>query len=176
MAGFEAVVVAGGESKRLGGRPKAELEVAGTSLRRRAMQAVSDATVVQVVGPEVDGGPVAAVASALDEVQSRVVVVLACDMPLVTRETVARLIEPLTDETEAALLVDADGRQQYLAGAYLTEALRRRLDEVGEPRGASMHRLVEGLRVSEVAEQSGEALDCDTWDDVTRANELLEGR
>jgi molybdopterin-guanine dinucleotide biosynthesis protein A len=174
VTGYEAIVLTGGRSSRLGGTSKADLVVAGTSLHERAVAAVQAADRVQVVGPEVRGGPVAALASALPGVAAAVTVVLACDMPLLTRSTVARLVAAVGD-LEAAMLVDDDGRRQYLAAAYRTDVLRARVAGLGSPEGTSMRALVGGLRVAEVRAQSGEALDCDTWEAVRRATVLLEG-
>lgn len=174
VTGFEAIVLTGGRSSRLGGTSKADLVVAGTPLHERAVAAVRAAERVRVVGRAVRGGPVAALASALPEVNAAITVVLACDMPLLTSATVARLVGAVAD-LDAAMLVDDDGRRQYLAAAYRTGVLRARVAGLGSPEGASMRALVEGLRVAEVRAQPGETLDCDTWDAVRRAAALLEG-
>ncbi|MGH3384489.1 MAG: molybdenum cofactor guanylyltransferase [Nocardioidaceae bacterium] len=179
MTTFDAVVLTGGRAERLGGTPKADLVVAGTSLRDRALAAVSGAERVQVVGPEVRGGPVAALASALPRVGAPLVVVLACDMPLLGAPAVARLVAAVGEgvgEADGAMLVDDGGRQQFLAAAYRTASLRSAIGALDDPDGASMRALVGGLRVHEVTAQAGEALDCDTWSDVRRATALLEER
>ena len=176
MAGFDAIVVAGGRGSRLGGADKAAIVVAGRNLLQRARDAVAGADRVTVVGPETAGGPVAAVAAGLAGGGAAVTVVLACDMPLVTRETVARLRAALDGGSEAALLTDESGRRQFLAGAYDTAALRRAIRRVGAPDGRAMRDLMAHLRVHEVSAQPEEAVDCDTWADVRRASMLLEER
>lgn len=175
---FDALVLSGGRGRRLGGVAKAEVAVAGHTLLERAHAAVAEAGAVVDLGPEVPGGPVAAVAAGLRRVTADVVVVLACDMPLVTPRTVARLVDTVADDTacDGAVLVDADGRRQYVAAAYRGEALRVAVRSVEPVQDAAMRRLVRGLRLTDVRAHADEAMDCDTWSDVRRAVELLEGR
>jgi molybdopterin-guanine dinucleotide biosynthesis protein A len=59
-ADFDAVVLAGGRSSRLGGSPKALLQLDGSTLLRRTLEAVRGSRRIAVVGPdellaEVDG-------------------------------------------------------------------------------------------------------------------------
>jgi molybdopterin-guanine dinucleotide biosynthesis protein A len=177
---FDAIVLTGGRGERLGGVDKAAVRVAGATLLERARAAVRDAATTTVVGAEVPGGPVAGVSAGLRRASADVVVVLACDMPLVSADTVGRLVAALgsdhdpADPVDAALLTDGDGRRQYLAAAYRTRALREALGSLGAPEGQSMRRLVRGLRVREVPAHSDEAMDCDTWPDVQRAARRLE--
>jgi molybdopterin-guanine dinucleotide biosynthesis protein A len=191
---FDAIVLSGGRGTRLraggaggageagvvsgAGVVKANLVVAGATLLERAREAVGDARTTVVVGAEVPGGPVAGIAAGLHSVHAGVVVVLACDMPLVSRDTVARLTGVLADDDacQGALLSDERGRRQYLAAAYRTAALRDAVAALGPPADRSVRRLVEGLRLREVAAHPDEAMDCDTWPDVDRAARLLEGR
>ena len=51
-ADFDAVVLAGGRSSRLGGRPKALLQLDGSTLLRRTLEAVRGAGRIAVVGPD----------------------------------------------------------------------------------------------------------------------------
>lgn len=178
---FDAIVLTGGRSSRLGGTAKAGLMVGGRPLVDHAVAAVADARTVTVVGPEIGGGPAAALASALPQGSAPVVVVLACDMPLLGPETVRRLVAAADlgcasgdPGTDGAWLVDQAGHSQYLAAAYRRAALARRVAGLDRVDGTSMRRLVEGLRMHDVAAQAEEALDCDTWADVERARTLLE--
>ena len=175
---FDAIVLSGGRGSRLGGVDKGAVEVGGAALLARARAAVAAAGTTVVVGAEVGGGPVHALAAGLRQVNAAVVVLLACDMPLVTAATVARLRETLDADPDAqgVLLADADGRQQYLAGAYRTAALRATVRGLGSTADLSMRRLVEGLRLRPIPAQADEAMDCDTWADVRRAAERLEDR
>ncbi|WP_082099102.1 molybdenum cofactor guanylyltransferase [Demequina iriomotensis] len=96
--GWDSVIVAGGRGSRLGGVSKPDLEVGGRALLDRALDAVSGAAAVVIVGgPRRDGvrwtvespagsGPAAAVAAGLAElsrgrVPSAVTVVLGVDTP-----------------------------------------------------------------------------------------------
>lgn len=175
---FDAIVLTGGRGRRLGGVAKADLEVAGRPLLDRARDAVAQARSTIVVGPDVPGGPVAGLAAGLAHVRSDMVVLLACDMPLVSPDTVARLTGALAQaaDCDGVLLTDDRGRRQYLAAAYRSASLQAAVRELGPPAGQSMRRLVEGLRLREVAAHSDEAMDCDTWPDVDRAVRLLEER
>jgi molybdopterin-guanine dinucleotide biosynthesis protein A len=199
MQSYDAVVLAGGSGRRLGGVDKAEIAIGSRPLLERALAAVATADRVVVVGPSrttaaglitvreepPGGGPVAAVAAGLSEVESGVVVLLACDMPFVTAAVVQQLVavvrgeagrEPPNTAADVAMLVDPAGRRQFLAGAYRVGPLRRALERLGSPAGASMRQLVDGLTVTEVTTDPEVTLDCDTWADVHHSRELLEGR
>ena len=181
-----AVVLAGGTGRRLGGVDKAAVRVAGRTLLESALAATVGIADVVVVGPPgaatppvrtvreepAGGGPAAGVLAgvrALDGAST--VLVLAVDMPRVTPATVARLTAALHDagpDTDGALLHDV--RRQPLCGVYRVAAL---LDAApDDPHGLPVHRLVDRLRVVEVAALPGEAHDVDTWAD---AAELEQG-
>lgn len=180
---YDAVVLAGGAARRLGGADKAELRIGGQRLIDRVLGALEGAECIVVVGPKraVDApvlwtredpagaGPVAALAAGLELVQSPIVVVLAVDLPFVREETVARLVAAVGDG-DGALLVDGEGRDQMLAGAYRAAALRARIVALEEARGTSMRSLIEGLALARVIDERA-ATDCDTWDDVAAAEE-----
>lgn len=97
---FNAIVLAGGRSSRLGGTDKASLMFDGGTLLARTLAAVEGAGAVVVVGPFDPGelpdgvrsaredppfsGPAAAIAAGLDALAPdavRYTAVLACDMP-----------------------------------------------------------------------------------------------
>jgi molybdopterin-guanine dinucleotide biosynthesis protein A len=198
MQRFDAVVLAGGGARRLGGLDKAALTIGRVPLLDRALEAVAGASRIVVVGPEravpsgvlvvsdrpPGGGPVSALAAAVSTLRSALVVVLACDMPFVTAAVVERLVaaggvldhDPDVGRVDGALLVDGDGRRQYLAAAYRVPALTRALGDAGPPHGQSMRSLVRRLTVAEVAANPGETLDIDTWADAARSRALLEDR
>ncbi|MGO4494169.1 molybdenum cofactor guanylyltransferase, partial [Arthrobacter sp. 2YAF22_2] len=54
---YDAVILAGGRSSRLGGVPKAQLRVDGATLLERSLQAASGARRTVVVGPDPGGLP-----------------------------------------------------------------------------------------------------------------------
>ncbi|OJX62238.1 MAG: hypothetical protein BGO95_03165 [Micrococcales bacterium 73-13] len=163
-----AIVVAGGRATRLGGIDKPGLVVAGRTLLEHAVAAAeSVADEVVVVGPEVQGGPVAAIAAALPRLSADLVLVLAADLPFAER-LVAALARADVADADGAIVVDGEDREQWLAALYRTAALRDGLAALGEPAGAPLRRLVGGLDLVPVAVAPGEALDIDTWEDYER--------
>jgi molybdopterin-guanine dinucleotide biosynthesis protein A len=144
-APYTAVVLAGGRAARLGGQAKPQLEVGGRPILTRVLDAVADAGTRIVVGPPQPappdvvlvreqppgGGPVAALRAALPAVSDDVVVLLAGDLPFLTRAVVAGLRERLTGD--GVLVVDDTGRDQLLLGAWRTAALRVAVPPVDGP-------------------------------------------
>jgi len=184
-----AVVLTGGGGVRLGGVDKHSIEVAGQTLLEHALEVTATDGIdeVVVVGPEVPtsrpvrfaredpagGGPAAGLLAGLEELR-RVhgdlperIVALAVDMPLVTRQTIHRLLATLDDATEGVLLVDEGGRRQPLCAAYRAAALvASRPATWTSTFGLPMRRLLFGLRLVEVPAEDGEAYDIDTWEDL----------
>ena len=191
-----AVVLTGGTGVRMGGVDKAALEVGGTPLLEHALAATAAADETVVVGGQVatsrpvlwtvedppHGGPAAGLLAGVDRLTQTpdLVAVLAVDMPHVHEGTFARLLAALgvggppegqlerqLDGLDGAVLVDAQGLRQTLAGVYRHGALSaaRR----GMPRdvhGLSMRRLVGRLRLAEVPGLADETRDVDTWQDL----------
>jgi molybdopterin-guanine dinucleotide biosynthesis protein A len=194
MADYDALVLAGGAGRRMGGVDKAAIELGDETLLDRALAAAVGAHRIIVVGRRrrlptgvlaacenpPGGGPVAAIEAGLALVTRTLAVVLACDMPLLTAEHVTRLVDVLRSpehaETEAAMYVDDTGRRQPLAGAYRVAALRRTLPTLQPTTGVAVHRLVSPLTVAEIPADPGTTADCDTWVDVARSRTLLEDR
>jgi molybdopterin-guanine dinucleotide biosynthesis protein A len=187
--GYDAVILAGGRSSRLGGRPKAELAVAGRTLLETTLDAVADAQHVVVVGGRIPegsralgaredppfSGPAAAIAAGIDALESAagrgdpsgIVVVLACDMPRVASVVPLLLDAAGSGAADGVLAVDG-GRIQYLAGAFRRAALRRAADPLtpGALEGLSVKRLIGGLNTRTVAVPEGATHDVDTWSDA----------
>jgi molybdopterin-guanine dinucleotide biosynthesis protein A len=194
MADFDALVLAGGAGRRLGGVDKAGIDVGDRTLLDRAFATVAAAHRIVVVGrrrtlpPGVlaacenppGAGPVAAVEAGLAVVTRAVVVVLACDMPLVTGEHVRRLVDELAspdrEQSDAVMYVDEGGWRQPLAAAYRVPALRRTLATLQPTTGVAVRRLIGPLTVAEIPADPGTTADCDTWADVARTRTLLEDR
>lgn len=174
-----AIVLAGGRGSRLGGADKAAVEIDGRPLVDRLIAAVEGNEPVVVVGPPTlerpgvvvvredppFGGPVAAIAAALDALGASAAEtwLLACDLP-----RAARIVEllgraPLPQGVDGLALVDADGRTQWLAGRYRVAALRRAIAALPKVDGASMRALLEPLGITTVPDRGGAALDLDTW-------------
>jgi molybdopterin-guanine dinucleotide biosynthesis protein A len=181
-ASYDAVVLAGGSGRRLGGVDKPALRVGSASLLDRVLAAVADASTVVVVGPErgteravkwtreepPGGGPVAALSAGLPYVAAPLVAVLAADLPFIDAATLDRLRAAVGD-ADGALLVDEDGRDQLLVGVWRTASLRAALPD--EVEGARLGAVLGGLsavRVSVVATPAP-WFDCDTEADLTTA-------
>ncbi|GAB3988732.1 NTP transferase domain-containing protein [Nocardioides marmoraquaticus] len=180
------VVLTGGTGRRLGGADKAGLTVGGRSLLSRALSAASGLGPVVVVGPFLTGvpatfvredppggGPAAALlagVAALPEVD--LVVVLAVDMPLVASATLERLVGAV-GPGDGALLVDGDGREQYLCAAYSRAALLAAAP--ADVDGLPLRRLVAGLSLAPVPAVGDEALDVDTPGDLDLVRRLAGG-
>ncbi|MDJ0335173.1 NTP transferase domain-containing protein [Salinibacterium sp. G-O1] len=182
---FDAVVLAGGRSSRLGGHPKSALIFEGETLLQHTLNAVQDARQIVVVGePGATavspatvvvredppfGGPVAAIAAGLAAATgdtSEWVVLLACDMPFVAQAVPVLLANA---DHDGALAVDADGREQYLLACYRRAALDDALNlQDGAVTGMSVRQLIAGLTTTLVTVPAGSSTDIDTWDDAAR--------
>ena len=178
---FDAVVLAGGRSSRLGGTAKATLEIDGRSLLDLTLDAVTDARCTVVVGDvsappgtlvtrefPAFGGPAAGIAAGLEVLDSGadLTLVLACDMPRVG-EVVAALLA-----AGAGIAVD-DGREQYLAGLYPSVALRRSVSSrpgAAPVDGRSVRSLLATIEATlplpRVPVPAGSTHDIDTWTDA----------
>lgn len=191
LAPFDAVVLAGGRARRLGGIDKPALEIGGRPLVARVADAVGHASRIIVVGPYRPGlrgvtvtredppgaGPVAAIAAGLTHAAAPQVALLAGDLPFLTRAAVDALREAAAGRP-GAVLVDADAREQWLLGVWDGRALR---EAVRSYRGSAVRGLLAPLgprRVRLAVPEEGPApwFDCDTADDVTAARESQRGR
>lgn len=183
---FDAVVLAGGSGRRLGGVDKPALDVGGSTLLDRVLRAVEGAGAVVVVGPPRDlpphvvqlredppgGGPAAALAAGLGAVAAPAVAVLAADLPQVSVALVTALRAAAAGH-DGALLVDDDGRDQVLTGVWSTAILRAAA--AGQDlHGRPLRAVLGGLDVVRVP-AAGLGLrgwaDCDTPQDLRRARE-----
>jgi molybdopterin-guanine dinucleotide biosynthesis protein A len=189
--GLGAVVLTGGSAVRFQGVDKASIELGGATLLEHVLEALAAVPDVVVVGAEVvtsrpatflredppGGGPAAGLLAGLagfPRAPARVVV-LAVDMPLVTADTVRRLVDAAGEDGEdGALLVDAGGRRQYLCAVYRTEALLAAAPPLEAQHGLAVRRLVGRLRLAEVPAVAGEAADVDTWEDLLALRARME--
>ncbi len=195
MRSYDAVVLAGGGARRLGGLDKPAQEVGGASLLDRVLAATADAQRTVVVGPErvtarqvlwtveapAGGGPVAALAAGLRLVTAARMLLLAADLPFLEQGTVHALLDALGSGagpgpagSDGALLVDEHGRDQLLVGVWRTAALRAALPEAVD--GARLGLVLGGLEavrvsVPTVAGRPAPWTDCDTDEDLRRARE-----
>ncbi|MFE9311422.1 NTP transferase domain-containing protein [Streptomyces sp. NPDC006706] len=191
----DAVVLAGGAARRLGGADKPGLRVGGRALLDRVLAACADAdTTVVVADPRptarpvrwareepAGAGPLAALDAGLRHTTADHVVVLSADLPFLERDTVRRLLTALrAGWADGVLLTDAGGRDQPLVAAYRAQALRRALaalaraaSEGGSVRdgaltGLPLRRLTAALDLTRVPDDVA-SFDCDTWDDIVIA-------
>jgi molybdopterin-guanine dinucleotide biosynthesis protein A len=160
---FDAIVLAGGAARRMGGVDKTALEIDGVRILDRVVAGLADASTVSIVGPEVSGGPVAAIASALPRLEAPVVVTLAGDQPWIG-PAVPLLVDGLADADVAVLA--ADGRRHYLAAAWRTSSLRAAIDALDSPVNAPVRALLEGRAVIEVPDTGGWSRDVDSPADL----------
>ncbi|WP_445280069.1 NTP transferase domain-containing protein [Streptomyces sp. DSM 118148] len=186
-APYDAVVLAGGAARRLGGADKPAVRVGGRSLLDRVLTACSGAaTTVVVAGARPTarpvrwareepsgGGPVAALEAGLRLTTAEYTAVLSADLPFLEAATVRRLLTALRDTgADGALLTDAEGRDQPLVAAYRTAALRRELAALaaghGGLTGLPLRRLTGALQLTRVPDPLA-SFDCDTWDDIADA-------
>ncbi len=178
---FDAIILAGGSARRLGGADKPAVQIGASSMLEHALAAVGDADQVIVVGPRRSvsravlfcqeqppgGGPVAALATGAIAVRAPVVLILAADMPAIG-PAVALLVAAV-GTADCAVLTDADGRRNFLAAAWRTAALRDALAGLPVLAGAPARSLYRAARINEVADLGGWSRDCDTWADVVAA-------
>jgi len=169
-----AVVLAGGRGARMGGVDKPRLRLGGATLLERAVSAARAAghDPVVVVGPEVGGGPAAALVAGLAGLTAREVLVLAGD--LVRPDAVLRLLAGAMPGRDGAVLIDSAGREQWLAARLRTEALRAAIARLPGPvEGAPLRSLLGGLDLARVPADEGVIADVDTWEDYERAKERI---
>lgn len=184
---YDAVVLAGGGARRLGGVDKPGVRVGGRPLLDRVLAACADAlTTVVVAEPRTTarpvtwaredppgGGPLAALDAGLRHTTAEQVVVLSADLPFLDERTVRRLLSALrAGGADGALLTDADGRDQPLVAAYRATVLRRELAALTRENdgltGLPLRRLTGALGLTRVPDPVA-SFDCDTWDDIATA-------
>ena len=186
---FNAVILAGGRSSRLGGVPKQGLVFHHDTLLQRALAAAAGAARTAVVGPDTGhsvpgvlfcreepefAGPAAAISAGLDALardghEAEFTLVLACDMPLVRDAVEALVAAMVSANADGAMARAEDGRLQPLAGFYRTAALKTSAAQLSS-RGAlingSVRSLLASLEVQPVTVPAGSTADVDTWDDA----------
>lgn len=178
---YDAVILTGGRSSRLGGQSKGSLRKDGATLLDRILAAAHGARRIVVVGDdEVPsgvlrtrehppfGGPAAAIAAgrALLRVEpSDYTLVLACDVPDAAGAVDALLAHPVGPH--GSIAIDADDRDQYLLALYASEQLDAAISTASHA-NASVRSLVQMLELERVRVPIGSTDDVDTWDDAER--------
>ncbi|TXR96523.1 molybdenum cofactor guanylyltransferase [Streptomyces sp. col6] len=189
MTAYDAIVLAGGAAKRLGGADKPGLRVGGRALLDRVLAACADAGTTVVVGdrrPTVrpviwarevphGGGPLAALDAGVRHTSAKSVLVLSADLPFLGADTVRVLVagSGREDGVDGALCSDEDGRDQPLVAVYRAEPLRRELAllaaEHGGLAGLPLRLLTGELTLRRVKAAPLASFDCDTWEDIASA-------
>lgn len=169
----EAFILVGGRSSRLG-RDKALERVGDKTLAERALRVVQEALpevkISFVAGSElgfaveatrldtpfvfdlIEGrGPLGGLHAALMHATADWVFILACDLPFVSSDVIARLAEHTNDpSTEFTVILpeQPDGRLQPLCGFYNVAASKLLVDEIiHRPRPSPpMHEIIQQLR------------------------------
>ena len=178
---FDAVILAGGRATRLGGIDKSALLLSGQRLVDRVVLAARNvgAQRVVAVGPDSSGtmadavlreepefsGPLAAIAAALKEVRSDWVMILACDLqhPQRLASTLASSLTPAALAGDGAVLHDADGRTQWLAGIYNSQRLRDLCTALGpDIINAPVRRVLGELKLERLPVDNETSSDIDT--------------
>ncbi|WP_326737362.1 NTP transferase domain-containing protein [Streptomyces sp. NBC_01022] len=188
MTAYDAIVLAGGAAKRLGGADKPGVRVGGRALLDRVLGACTGAGTTVVVGgrrptaravtwareePQ-GGGPLAALGAGVRHTKAEHVLVLSADLPFLGADTVGSLLEAADQrDAEGAVCTDQDGRDQPLVAVYRAEPLRRELaliaTEHGGLAGLPLRLLTHELTLSRVAADPLASFDCDTWEDIASA-------
>lgn len=197
-SGVSAAILAGGRARRLGGADKASLQIGGSRIIDRqlaVLRAIADdvllvgadpsryqAFQIPIVPDAIPGmGALGGVYTALQAARHDVVVVLACDLPFVSRELLERLIVELLEEDDIVMPRSARGLEP-LCAVYrkrILGTIRARID-----RGALQISDLGGeLRVHELARDVVMAYDVDgrlfanvnTPHDYMRALAWVEG-
>ncbi|MEU6862560.1 NTP transferase domain-containing protein [Streptomyces sp. NPDC046876] len=191
MSSYDAIILAGGAARRLGGADKPGLSVGGRTLLDRVLDACADADATVVVGGRrpttrpvrwtqedpPGAGPVAALDAGLRQTTADLVLVLSADLPFLDRPTVQALLTApggAHGGADGALLRDRSGHDQPLVASYRTEPLRREIallaTEHGTLSGLPLRALTAELDLAHVTDTAPLAsFDCDTWEDLASA-------
>lgn len=188
---FESIVFAGGRSRRLGGIDKAEIVVRGERLVDRAVSAArrAGASRVTVVGPNhlgahADaivredppfGGPLAALAAAMQGIDSPWVMLLPCDLVEPT-QAAAHLTGIRSEDPNrwgnGWVLCDETGHVQWLSALIRVAPLRFALDEKSSTAGGAPREVLGALELQRVQAPRSATNDIDTPEHLAEAQAL----
>lgn len=194
-----AIVLAGGYSTRFGEQDKALATIDGEPLLSRVVSrgsAVADPVVVScradqrstfadvladhpsvtfATDPEPDQGPLAGIETSLASIDTRYVIVLACDMPHVDPALLRYLHERCRDH-DAAVPESADGWLQPAQAVYRTAPLRKAVQRArtrGDPRLRAPIQFLDAVVVRQ--DEWPPAVDGRTLTDVNTGDSLTAG-
>jgi molybdopterin-guanine dinucleotide biosynthesis protein A len=198
QAGVSLVILAGGRATRLGGQRKALLSVGGKRILERILDALvplSEECVALVdtpdlpelaglryiVDPQAHAGPLAALAFGLQRVSGETCLLVAGDMPFLSRAAFAFL---LSLEADAALPFVA-GHFEPMHSVFKRHALLAAIENAQRPdvREHRLFKTIESLRPRIVDEATLREIDpslltlfnVNTPEDFARAEELARG-
>ena len=178
------VILTGGRSSRFG-TDKAQAEINSVSLLDRlldtlpvvsSVSSVSSVPSVRVViGPEIQGGPAAAVDAGIAAISTRWVAVVAVDMPFAS-PVISYLVQlALGIKADGLIPIDAGGKEQWLCALYQVAPLRAAVAAFGSVAGAPLHKVLAPLNLHRVhlpGELARLLIDIDTPADLARAQLL----
>lgn len=186
MHDVDAIVLAGGRGRRMGGETKPLVEVNGEPMLHQVIRRLKEMAPHQVVvvapdsipvpqwclqtleGPPL-GGPVAGISAGLGALASdpaELVAVLATDAPW--SPTLLPLLKRAVT-ADGAITVTSDGRDQPMPGVYVRDSLVRALATLPTTRHASLRHVLSELDLARVNDPGGYARDFDTPDDIASA-------
>ncbi|MGI8331939.1 molybdenum cofactor guanylyltransferase [Actinomadura scrupuli] len=194
---YDAVVLAGGAARRLGGADKPGALVGGRSLIARVAAAAAAAERLIIVGPArpelphalvvredpPGAGPVPALRAGMAAVRAPWTALLAADLPFLRPADLTGLFEAARGHA-GAVLTDTGGHRQWLAGVWRSDVLSTALRDY---EGGSLRGLLGPLEPALVAPVPGEStgesteepvgeppawFDCDTPADLDLAGRL----
>jgi len=140
MLDVEGFILVGGLSSRMGTN-KSELRLDGqTAVERIERQLGAVADRVRLVGPHSGQtanipdvhekwGPLGGIQAALIAADSEWCLIVACDLPFVTRELFARLMEFCNESTDVIVPLQEDARPQPLCSLYRREQCLRAAEQ-----------------------------------------------
>jgi molybdopterin-guanine dinucleotide biosynthesis protein A len=172
------VILTGGRSSRFG-TDKAQAEINSVSLMDRLLDTLpvvsSVPSVRVVIGPEIQGGPAAAVDAGIAAISTRWVAVVAVDMPFAS-PVIAYLVQlALGIKADGLIPIDAGGKEQWLCALYQVAPLRAAVAAFGSVAGAPLHKVLAPLNLHRVhlpGELARLLIDIDTPADLARAQLL----
>lgn len=200
---FDAIILAGGRARRLGGIDKPGAVVGSSTMVAAVLSACAAAgarSVVLVGPPRADlakiadalpggltvvredppgAGPVPALRVGLRRIRAPWVAVLAADLPFLRSEQIRELLAAASGGSAAGVVMTDDfGVAQWLAGCWRSARLRSALDAYGD---SSLHGLLGPLNPARMSypARPGEPppwLDCDTPAELTAARRAAKHR
>lgn len=150
MFDVQGFILVGGRSRRMGqdkahlslgpqtvlARIATELSTAGPVMLVGARQTYGDVSAPNVPDVHPEWGALGGIHAALAAATSSWALVVACDLPFVTRELFGRLISMIGDSTDAIVPIQFDGRPQPVCALYRREQC---LPEIEKLIGAGEH-------------------------------------